>query len=146
LQRLLCCGQGGEAPFFWGGIVVAWGATVLYHFTSLQCRSNTRTTAADSTPAHRARTAGDPYLVKLESIASSAVRAAERVGASLIVVYTTSGKTAQLVAKYRPPMPIMTLVVPNLVSDGLRWSLKVRPHPRLGRAVLGFGSTPHHTW
>ena len=67
-----------------------------------------------------------PYVSKLESIASSAVRAADRVGASLIVVYTHTGKTAQLVAKYRPPMPILTLVVPHLVSDQLKWKLEGR--------------------
>lgn len=67
-----------------------------------------------------------PPYSKLESIASSAVRAADRVGASLIVVYTHTGKTAQLVAKYRPPMPILTLVVPHLVSDQLKWRLEGR--------------------
>jgi pyruvate kinase len=40
-----------------------------------------------------------PYLSKLESIASSAVRAADKVRASLIVVYTHTGQTAELVAK-----------------------------------------------
>lgn len=73
---------------------------------------------------------GSPYLSKLESIASSAVRAAEKVAASLIVVYTHSGKTASLVAKYRPPMPILTLVVPRLVSDSLRWKLEGRHNAR----------------
>lgn len=34
---------------------------------------------------------GSPYLSKLESISSSAVRAADKVGASLIVVYTHTG-------------------------------------------------------
>lgn len=69
---------------------------------------------------------GAPYISKLESISSSAVRAADKVGASLIVVYTHTGRTAQLVAKYRPPMPILTLVVPRLVSDSLRWKLEGR--------------------
>jgi hypothetical protein len=35
-----------------------------------------------------------------------------------------AGRTAQLVAKYRPPMPILTLVVPRLVNDGIRWRLE----------------------
>ena len=34
---------------------------------------------------------GVPLLSKLESIASSAVRAADKVGAALIIVYTQSG-------------------------------------------------------
>jgi len=37
------------------------------------------------------RAAGSPLMTKLESIASSAVRAADKVGASLIIVYTQSG-------------------------------------------------------
>ncbi len=37
-----------------------------------------------------------------------------------------TGRTAQLVAKYRPPMPILTLVVPRLVNDGIRWRLEGR--------------------
>ena len=49
-----------------------------------------------------------------------------QVQAKLIVVYTHTGQTAELVAKYRPPMPIMTMVVPHLVSDGLKWRLEGR--------------------
>jgi pyruvate kinase len=37
---------------------------------------------------------GSPYISKLESISSSAVRAADKVGASLIVVYTHTGALA----------------------------------------------------
>jgi pyruvate kinase len=48
------------------------------------------------------------------------------VAASLIIVYTHTGKTAQLVSKYRPPMPILTLVVPRLVSNSLKWKLEGR--------------------
>jgi hypothetical protein len=39
---------------------------------------------------------GSPYLSKLESISSSAVRAADKVGASLIVVYTHTGAVMRL--------------------------------------------------
>ncbi|GMH36554.1 hypothetical protein BSKO_04422 [Bryopsis sp. KO-2023] len=69
---------------------------------------------------------GSPYLSKLESIASSAVKAAGKINASLLVVYTHSGQTAHLVAKYRPKMPILTLVVPKLVTDSLSWRLEGR--------------------
>jgi len=41
---------------------------------------------------------GSPYLSKLESISSSAVRAADSVGASLIVVYTHTGEQGWLLA------------------------------------------------
>ncbi|GIL75743.1 hypothetical protein Vretimale_15284 [Volvox reticuliferus] len=86
-----------------------------------------------------------PYISKLESIASSAVRAADRVGASLIVVYTHTGKTAQLVAKYRPNMPILTLVVPHLVSDQLKWKLEGRSSARqclISRSLLPVLAAP----
>ena len=65
------------------------------------------------------------FLAKLEAIASSAVRAAEKVAAKLIIVFTDTGLTASLVAKYRPSVPILTLVVPRLINENMRW--KVRP-------------------
>ncbi|KAI3434821.1 hypothetical protein D9Q98_002878 [Chlorella vulgaris] len=64
-----------------------------------------------------------PYMSKLESLASSATRTAEKINAGLIVVSVQSGRTVSLVAKYRPPMPIMAVVVPKLKSDALGWSL-----------------------
>jgi pyruvate kinase len=84
-------------------------------------------------------------MTKYESIASSAVRAADKINASLILVFTSSGKTAQLVAKYRPPMPIVTLVIPQLVSDGMRWSLMGRSLARqccLTRGLVPMLATP----
>lgn len=78
-----------------------------------------------------------PYLSKLESVASSAVRAAQKVAAKLIVVYTQSGHAAALVAKYRPPVPVMTLVIPRLTSDGMSWKLEGRGVARQALAVRG---------
>jgi pyruvate kinase len=46
--------------------------------------------------------------------------------AGLIIVYASSGRTASLVAKYRPKMPILTLVVPHLKSSALKWELQGR--------------------
>jgi len=86
-----------------------------------------------------------PYLSKLESICSSAVRAADKVRASLIVVYTHTGQTAELVAKYRPPVPILTLVVPHLVADGLKWRLEGRSIARqclITRGLMPFLAAP----
>lgn len=34
-----------------------------------------------------------------------------------------AGQTASLVSKYRPPMPILTLVIPQLKNDGMRFQL-----------------------
>lgn len=57
----------------------------------------------------------------LESLASSAVRTAHKVHASLIVVLTRGGSTGRLVAKYRPLVPVLTVAVPVLTTDSLTW-------------------------
>lgn len=48
-------------------------------------------------------------ISRQESVASSAVKTAVDVGAKFILVITESGQTAQLVAKYRPAVPILVL-------------------------------------
>lgn len=59
----------------------------------------------------------------LESLASSAVRTANTAKATLIIVLTRGGSTAKLVAKYRPEMPILSVVVPELkATDMFDWS------------------------
>ena len=40
-----------------------------------------------------------------------------------IVVCVSAGQTASLISKYRPPMPILTLVIPTLKNDGMKWTL-----------------------
>ncbi|KAG6535883.1 pyruvate kinase, cytosolic isozyme-like [Zingiber officinale] len=56
-----------------------------------------------------------------ESLAASAVRTASSAKASLILVLTRGGTTAKLVAKYRPEMPILSVIVPGLRTDSLEW-------------------------
>lgn len=56
--------------------------------------------------------AGEP-MDYLESIASSAVRAASSVAAAMIIVLSSSGRAARLVAKYRPPVPILVVLIPK---------------------------------
>ena len=43
-----------------------------------------------------------------ETVAIAAVAAAVEQNASAILVLSTSGNTARLVSKYRPPVPIIT--------------------------------------
>ncbi|KAG9137362.1 hypothetical protein Leryth_017701 [Lithospermum erythrorhizon] len=59
----------------------------------------------------------------LESLASSAVRTANKSHAKLIVVLTRGGSTANLVAKYRPAVPILSVVVPVLTTDSFDWEI-----------------------
>ncbi|KAL0914869.1 hypothetical protein M5K25_015254 [Dendrobium thyrsiflorum] len=67
--------------------------------------------------------AGAPIpMTPIESLASSAVRAANSAKASLILVLTRGGSTAKLVAKYRPAMPILLVVVPELKTNIFDWS------------------------
>ncbi|KAK4785617.1 hypothetical protein SAY86_002306 [Trapa natans] len=58
----------------------------------------------------------------LESLASSAVKTANAAKAALILVLTRGGSTAKLVAKYRPQMPILSVVVPEITTDSFDWS------------------------
>ncbi|TYI14017.1 hypothetical protein ES332_A08G098200v1 [Gossypium tomentosum] len=58
----------------------------------------------------------------LESLASSAVRTANSAKAALILVLTRGGSTAKLVAKYRPGIPILSAVVPEIKTDSFDWS------------------------
>ncbi|TXG49376.1 hypothetical protein EZV62_025251 [Acer yangbiense] len=65
---------------------------------------------------------GEP-MTHLESIASSAVRAAIKVKASVIICFTSSGRAARLIAKYRPTMPVISVVIPRIKTDQLHWTL-----------------------
>jgi pyruvate kinase len=62
-------------------------------------------------------------LSPLESLASSAVQTANKARATLIVVLTRGGTTAKLVSKYRPRVPILSVVVPVLTTDSFDWKV-----------------------
>ncbi|MQL76942.1 hypothetical protein Taro_009335 [Colocasia esculenta] len=79
---------------------------------------------------------GEP-MTHLESIASSAVRAAIKVKASVIVVFTSSGRAARLIAKYRPTMPVLSVVIPRLKTNQLRWSFSGAFEARQSLIVRG---------
>ena len=57
--------------------------------------------------------------------------------ARLIIVFSGTGRTASLVAKYRPTMPIVTLVVPTVRSRGLAWEMEGRSLARQCLLVRG---------
>jgi len=55
-----------------------------------------------------------------ESLASSSVRTAHKVMAKLIIVLSSTGRTARLVAKYKPSMPVLAVCVsPDGTEEGL---------------------------
>eukprot|EP01018_Ginkgo_biloba_P004256 Gb_29464 [translate_table: standard] len=79
---------------------------------------------------------GEP-MTHLESIASSAVRAAIKVKASVIIVFTSTGQAARLIAKYRPTMPVLSVVIPRLNTNQLKWSFTGAFEARQSLAVRG---------
>ncbi|KAI3512174.1 hypothetical protein L1887_19408 [Cichorium endivia] len=79
---------------------------------------------------------GEP-MSHLESIASSAVRAAIKVKASVIICFTSSGRAARLIAKYRPTMPVISVVIPRLTTNQLKWSFSGAFEARQSLIVRG---------
>jgi pyruvate kinase len=77
------------------------------------------------------------FLTKLEAVASSAVRAADMASAKLLIVFTDTGLTASLVAKYRPSVPILTLVVPRLINENMQWKVLGRNVARQCQIIRG---------
>ncbi|CAH9090274.1 unnamed protein product [Cuscuta europaea] len=80
--------------------------------------------------------AGEP-MTHLESIASTAVRAAIKVKASVIICFTSSGRAARLIAKYRPTMPVLSVVIPRLKTNQLKWSFSGAFEARQSLIVRG---------
>ncbi|KAH1097774.1 hypothetical protein J1N35_014695 [Gossypium stocksii] len=64
---------------------------------------------------------GEP-MTHLESIVSSAVRAIIKVKASVIICFTSSGRAARLIMKYKPTMSVLSVVIPRLKTNQLKWS------------------------
>ncbi|RCV37051.1 hypothetical protein SETIT_8G031600v2 [Setaria italica] len=54
--------------------------------------------------------------------ASVTVRAAIKVNTSVIICFTTSGRAARLTAKYRPSMLVLSVAIPHLKTNQLKWS------------------------
>ncbi|KAL0298965.1 UNVERIFIED_CONTAM: Pyruvate kinase, cytosolic [Sesamum radiatum] len=79
---------------------------------------------------------GEP-MTHLESIASSAVRAAVKVKASVIICFTSSGRAARLIAKYRPTMPVLSVVIPRLKTNQLQWTFSGAFEARQSLIVRG---------
>lgn len=78
------------------------------------------------------------FLSQLESMASSTVRVADKIHAALIVVVTGSGRTARLVAKYRPDVPVIALTVPRIRADSSnKWRYSGRHQARQSMIVRG---------
>nr|GFC41985.1 pyruvate kinase, cytosolic isozyme [Tanacetum cinerariifolium] len=74
----------------------------------------------------------------LDSLACTAVKTATTSKASMILVLTKGGTTAKLVAKYRPSMPILSVVVPEIhPTDSFDWSCSDESPARHGLVFRG---------
>eukprot|EP01024_Parvocaulis_polyphysoides_P059100 TRINITY_DN637_c0_g2_i1.p1 TRINITY_DN637_c0_g2~~TRINITY_DN637_c0_g2_i1.p1 ORF type:complete len:727 (+),score=108.62 TRINITY_DN637_c0_g2_i1:227-2182(+) len=91
----------------------SWGSQTRFH--RVQSKNSTAT-LSEFTP-------GTPFFDHPEALASSAVRAADKIDAKLLIVITDTGRTASLVSKYRPPVPILTVVAPKVQSNRISWQL-----------------------
>ncbi|KAE8704602.1 putative leucine-rich repeat receptor-like protein kinase [Hibiscus syriacus] len=67
----------------------------------------------------------------------SEVRAAIKVKASVIICFTSSGRAARLLAKYRPAMPVLSVVIPRLKTNQLKWSFSGAFEARQSLIVRG---------
>ena len=73
------------------------------------------------------------FSLPAQALASSAVRAAEKSAAKLLVVFTVTGLTARLLAKYKPLQPILAVVCPTPLTatySGMRLSSSQATLPR----------------
>ncbi|KAJ4776214.1 Pyruvate kinase [Rhynchospora pubera] len=93
--------------------------------------NNLRPTRAEATDVANAVLDGcDAILLGAETVrglypveAISMVRAAIKVNAAAIIVFTSTGRTARLIAKYRPTMPVLNVVIPRIISNSIKWTL-----------------------
>lgn len=76
-------------------------------------------------------------MTPLESLASSAVHTATSSQAVLVVVLTRGGTTAKLVSKYRPKMPILSVILPDSTSDSMDWTSTHQAPARHGLIYRG---------
>lgn len=90
-------------------------------------------------------------MTPAESIASSAVKTAWDVGASMIVVLSETGKTARLIAKYRPSMPILVITSSDYTArqcEGLAKNCKSLLVESMHgtEAIIAAGAATAMTW
>jgi pyruvate kinase len=82
----------------------------------------------DEPGSHDGDAAGAELSLDVPDIVSAAaVQAAEQIGVSRIVAFSQSGFTARLVARYRPPSPIMAFTPDARVARQIQLVWGVRP-------------------
>jgi len=79
------------------------------------------------TDAHPVK--GDRDTQFLDAVCSGAVKVADEIGAEAIAVLTHSGRTARMIARYRPSVPIVALTdyMPVIRRMSLVWGVQTIP-------------------
>ena len=62
--------------------------------------------------------------LRKEALAAAAVQTAFQVDASLIVVFSHTGETTRLVAKYHPQCPVLSLSIPVVHGGTVKWTVE----------------------
>ena len=62
--------------------------------------------------------------LKKEALAAAAVQTAYQIDAKLIVVFSHTGETTRLVAKYHPQCPVLSLSIPTVHGGTLKWRVE----------------------
>lgn len=62
--------------------------------------------------------------LKKEALAAAAVQTAYQIEAKLIVVFSHTGETTRLVAKYHPKCPVLSMSIPQVRGGTLKWQVE----------------------
>nr|AIT70014.1 pyruvate kinase [Sargassum thunbergii] len=81
----------------------------------------------------------NPVIEPAESVASSAVKTAIDLKATMVIVLSETGTTARLLAKYRPQMPILAFTAAYPVARQMNGYLR-NVHPEVIGSMIGTDS------
>ena len=62
--------------------------------------------------------------LRKEALSAAAVQTAYQIDASLIVVFSHTGETTRLVAKYHPQCPVLSLSIPTVRGGTVKWTVE----------------------
>lgn len=62
--------------------------------------------------------------LKKEALAAAAVQTAFQIEAKIIVVFSHTGETTRLVAKYHPQCPVLSMSIPTVHGGTLKWHVE----------------------
>ena len=75
--------------------------------------------------------------LRKEALSAAAVQTAYQIDASLIVVFSHTGETTRLVAKYHPQCPVLSFSIPTVRGGTVKWTVEgdAEARQQLGHAA-----------